>query len=104
MKPAMIAGRGGEGKNQKNKAQNIQPYKIETQTLNIFMLLKVERMLGLTIFYFFSSKQGREKNLPAYNGKFRNPSVKARSNPQTESAYRVPELHRVLHSMTRTCC
>ncbi len=28
------------------------------------------------MFYFFSSKQGREKNLPAYNGKFRNPSVR----------------------------
>ncbi len=33
MKPALITGRGGERKNKKKKSKNIQPYKIETQTL-----------------------------------------------------------------------
>jgi hypothetical protein len=40
MKPALIAGRGREGKNKKTESQNIQRYKIETQTLNISILLQ----------------------------------------------------------------
>jgi hypothetical protein len=39
MKPALVTGRVGERKNKKKKSQNIQPYKIEAQTL-ISILLK----------------------------------------------------------------
>ncbi len=72
MKPAMIAGRGGEGKNKKTKGKNIQPYKIETQTFNIYILLqgRLDNVL------FFLKQAGERKNLPTYNGKSRIPSVR----------------------------
>jgi hypothetical protein len=103
MKPALIAGRGGEGKNKKTESQNIQRYKIETQTLNISILLQGRKNAWLDNVLFFLKQAGERKNLPTYNGKSRIPSVRL-DRIHRLSVYRVPELYRVLHSMTRTCC
>jgi len=76
MKAALIAGRGGEGKNKKTKSKNIQPYKIETQTLNISILLRGRKNAWLGNVLFFLKQAGERKNLPTYNGKSRIPSVR----------------------------
>jgi hypothetical protein len=72
MKPVMIAGRGGEGKNQKRKAKIFNPTKVRRKLSTYLSSCEVERMLGLAMFYFFSSKQGRERTsrLTMENPKF----------------------------------
>ncbi len=76
MKPALIAGRGREGKNKKTESQNIQRYKIETQTLNISILLQGRKNAWLDNVLFFLKQARERKNLPTYNGKSRIPSVR----------------------------
>jgi hypothetical protein len=73
MKPALIAGRGGEGKNKKTKSQNINPTKLRRKLSTYLSSCEVERMLGLKMFYFSSSKQGRERTcrLTIENPEFR---------------------------------
>jgi hypothetical protein len=74
-KPALVTGRVGERKNKKRKSQNIQPYKIETQTL-ISILLKGRKNAWLDDVLFFLQQAGERKNLPTYTGKSRIPSVR----------------------------
>jgi hypothetical protein len=75
MKPAMIAGRGGEGKNQKSKAKIFNPTKLRRKSQHIYAL-EGRKNAWLDNILFFLKQAGERKNLPAYNGKFRNPLVR----------------------------
>jgi hypothetical protein len=49
------------GKTKKQKAKIFNPTKLRRKLSTYLSSCEVERMLGLAMFYFFSSKQGRER-------------------------------------------
>jgi hypothetical protein len=85
----------------KKKAKIFNPTKLRRKLSTYLSSCKVERMAWQ--FIYFSQASRGEKELADLQWKIPNSVGKARSNPQTESVYRVPELYRVLHSLTRTC-